>query len=106
MVVWPVYAGAVDAGGIEPMFDRDYERGQIFWGLNEQGRMVGRAKIIIPRGSRDWTHIIYCHNAFKPGYTWAQKLFHPMRLPDGGTIDLIDITDEDFGLMSPDKVLH
>jgi hypothetical protein len=105
-VVWPTYVGAVNEAGEEPMFDRDYERGQITWELNEQGRLVGRARISVPRGPRDWTHVIYCHHPTNPGYITAQKLFHPMHLPDGGTIDMIDITDEDVAVLNPDKVLH
>jgi len=105
-VVWPTYAGAVNERGEEPMGDRDYERGQITWELNEQGRLVGRTKINVPRGIGDWTHIIYCHNPTEVGFITAQKLAHPLHLPDGGCIDLIDITDGDVAVLAPDKVLH
>jgi hypothetical protein len=106
MVVWPTYAGAVNERGEEPMGDPDYARGPITWEVNEQGRLVGRCHICIPRGSVDWTHIIYCHNPSQPGFISAQKLVHPMRLPDGGAIDMLDITDEDIQLFSPEKVLR
>ena len=106
MVVWPVYAGAVNEAGEEPMGERDYERGQITWALNEQDRIVGRAKISVPRGTKDWTHVIYTHHPTSPGFSTAQKLAHPMHLPDGGTIDLLDITDEDVRSLDPDPVFH
>jgi hypothetical protein len=106
-VVWPVYAGAVNAAGEEPMSHPDYERGVITWALNEQGRLVGNVRIKIPPGNRDWTHILYCHNQFKPNYSTAQKLHHPFRLPAGGSIELIDITDEDVKVRTNfDPVLH
>ena len=105
-VVWPTHAGAVNEDGVEPMGDPDYNRGQIFWECNEQGRLVGRAVIHVPGGPRQWTHIIYCHTPTTPGFVAAQKLAHPMRLPDGGTIDMIDITDEDVQTVSPNPVLH
>jgi hypothetical protein len=105
-VVWPTHAGAVNERGEEPMGDRDYERGQIFWSLNEQGRLVGHVRISVPSGPLDWTHIIYTHHPTKPGFITAQKLGQPFRLPDGGSIDLIDITDEDVKPLNPDKVLH
>jgi hypothetical protein len=105
-VVWPAYAGAVNDYGQEPMGDPDYDRGQIIWEMNEQGRICGRAKINIPRGARDWTHIIYAHHPTKPVFSTSQKLSHPFHLPDGGTIDLIDITDDDVRPLNPDKVLH
>ena len=104
-VVWPTYAGAVNEFGEEPMGDPDYDRGQIVWSLNEQGRLVGSTRINVPRGSKDWTHVIYCHNPTEPGFIHAQKLAHPMRLPDGGTIDLLDITNGDIAVLDP-EVIH
>ena len=106
MVVWPTHAGAVNERGEEPMSDPDYQRGQITWELNEQGRIVGRVKINIPRGMLDWTHVIYTHHPTTPTFIVAQKLAQPMRLPDGGTIDLLDITDDDVKPFDPDPVLH
>ena len=103
-VVWPTHAGAVNERGEEPMGERDYERGQITWSLNEQGRLVGNVKILVPRGTAAWTHIIYCHNPTDPGFITAQKLAHPLRVPDGGTIDLIDITDGDIAVLTPEKI--
>jgi hypothetical protein len=105
-VVWPTHAGAVNAAGEEPMFDLDYARGQISWAVNEQDRLVGSVRIKVPAGAADWTHIIYTHNPSQAGYLTAQKLAHPLRLPAGGTIDLIDITDQDVAIGAPDKILH
>jgi hypothetical protein len=102
--VWPVYAGAVNEAGEEPMGDRDYQRGQIRWAMNEQGRLVGSTRIRVPHG--DWTHVLYCYNQTQPGFIAAQKLAHPLHLPDGGTIDMLDITDGDVLVVHADQVLH
>lgn len=104
--VWPTHAGAVNERGEEPMGDHDYERGQIFWSVNEQGRLVGHVTISVPRGTLDWTHIVYTHHPTKPGFIAASKLAQAFRLPDGGVIDLIDITDADVQPLQPDRVLH
>jgi hypothetical protein len=103
-VVWPTWAGSVNEHGEEPISDPDYQRSQISWGLNEQGRIVGYAKIHVPRGI--WTHIIYHHHPTRGGYITAQKLAHPLQLSSDGEIELIDITDEDVKPLNPDKVLH
>lgn len=105
-VVWPTHAGAVNEYGEEPIGDPDYERGQIFWGLNEQGRLVGHVEISVPRGTKDWTHIIYTHHPTTPGFITASKLAQPFRLPSGGTIKLLDITDEDVRPLNPEPVLR
>lgn len=104
--VWPTHAGAVNERGEEPMGSPLYERGQIGWSLNEQGRIVGHVRISVPPGTKDWTHIIYTHHPSQPGFITASKLAQPFRLPDGGTIELIDITDVDVQPLTPDKVLH
>lgn len=103
-IVWPTHCGAVNDRGEEPMGDPDYGRGQINWALNEQGRLVGRTRVNVPAG--DWTHLIYTHNPTQPGYITAQKLAHPLRMSAKGTIDLMDITDDDVAVLAPDKVLH
>jgi len=88
------------------MGDPDYGRGQIYWNVNEQGRLVGHAHISVPGGTLDWTHVVYTHTPTRPEVVTAQKLAHPFHLPDGGTIDLIDITDDDVKPLNPDPVLH
>jgi hypothetical protein len=105
-VVWPTHAGAVNDLGEEPMGHPDYQRGQIHWAVNEQGRLVGNVRISVPPGRRDWVHIVYTHHPTTPGFITASKLAQPFRLPDGGTIDLMDITDVDVQPLTPDKVLH
>ena len=105
-VVWPTHAGAVNALGQEPMGHADYSRGQIAWSVNEQGVLVGTVRICVPPGLQDWTHVIYTHTPTSPEFITAQKLAHPFHLPGGGTIDLIDITEQDVQPLTPDKVLH
>jgi hypothetical protein len=104
VVIWPTYAGAVRADGVEPLFDIGYDRGQIGWGVNEQDRIVGHAVITVPAGT--WTHVVYTHHPLQPRIIHVQKLAHPFRLDAPGTISLIDITDDDVRPLAPDKVLH
>ena len=104
VVIWPNHAGAVDERGEEPLSDPDYQRGQIGWGLNEQGRLVGHVRINVPRGT--WTHILYCHTPAQPNFITVQKLSHPFVFSSPGTIKLLDITDDDVRPFDPDRVLH
>jgi hypothetical protein len=103
-VVWPTHAGAVNARGEEPMFGLEYQRGQITWAVNEKGDLEGSTTITVPAGQ--WCWIIYCHNAFRPGYVTAQKLAHPLTLSTPGTIDLTGITEDEVKPLAPDVVLH
>jgi hypothetical protein len=105
-VVWPTHAGVCNERGEEPISDPDYERGQITWSVNEQGRLVGEVRVRVPRGTLDWTHVLYTHHPSSPAIITAQKLAQPFRLPDGGTIQLLDITDADVAPLAPDPVLH
>jgi hypothetical protein len=91
-IVWPAYAGAVKDNGDEPMFDYDYERGQIHWDIVD-GKLIGSTKIKVPKGK--WSHIIYCRNQFKPGFVVAAKLEHPIVVDHPDTIDLFGITEQD-----------
>jgi len=97
-VVWPTHAGAVNRRGEEPMFGLDYQRGQITWEVNGDGQLRGRATITVPAGK--WCWIIYCHNAFRPGFVTAQKLAHPLILDEPGTIDLTQITEDEVAVES------
>jgi hypothetical protein len=104
-IVWPTYAGAVNDRGDEPMFDIGYSRGQITWGLNDKGVIEGHTTIDVPPGT--WTHIIYCRNAFSPGFVTAQKLSHPLVIhPPDDHIDLFGINEDDIKPFTPDPVLH
>lgn len=103
-VVWPTHAGAVKSNGEEPMFGLEYQRGQIAWEMSEVGVLLGRATITVPAG--EWAWIIYCHNAFRPGFVTCSKLAHPLILPEPGTIDLAGISEDDVKPLNPDKVLH
>lgn len=103
-VVLPCYAGAVKTNGEEPMFGPDYQRGQIIWEINEQGRLLGRAVIDVPAG--EWGWVIYCHNQFRPGFVTTQKFAFPLVLHECGTITLSDITEDEVKPLNPDPVLH
>lgn len=103
-VVWPTHAGAVQSNGQEPMFGLEYQRGQITWETNEHGILLGRATIMVPAG--EWAWIIYCHNAFRPGFITCSKLAHPLVLPEAGRIDLAGISEDDVRPLNPDPVLH
>ncbi len=105
MVVWPTHVGAVNAKGEEPMSSAEYQRGQIKWSVNEQGKLVGNVRVLVPAG--EWTHVIYTHHPTTPGFITAQKLAHPLiTAGSGGEIGLLDITEEDVRPLAPDKVLH
>jgi hypothetical protein len=103
-VVWPTHAGAVKSNGEEPMFGLGYQRGQITWEMSEEGRLEGRAVIQVPEG--EWAWIIYCHNAFRPGFVTTSKLAHPLVLPEPGVITLSGITEDEVKPLNPDPVLH
>lgn len=105
-IVWPSYMGAVNELGDEPIFQAGYERGQIMWEVNEQGLIRGRGRIEVPPGKFHWTHIIYTHHPTVPSFTTAQKLFHPFWLPEGGFIDMFEITEDDVRVLAPDPILH
>lgn len=103
-VVWPTHAGAVNWRGEEPMFQPEYCRGQISWDMGDDGKLRGRAHIEVPAG--EWTHIIYSHDPYKPGFVTAQKLAHPLVLDEAGCIDLTEITEDEIKPLAPDPVLH
>jgi hypothetical protein len=92
-VIWPTYAGAVMVNGDEPMFHTDYLRGQILWGMDNDGYLAGYAQIHVPPGA--WTHIIYCRSQFKPGFVTASKIEQPMIFYKPDTIVLYHITERD-----------
>ena len=91
-IVWPAYAGAVLENGDEPMFDFDYQRGQIHWDIVD-GKIVGHTEIKVPKGR--WPHIIYCRNQFRPGFVVAAKMEHPIVTDAPDIIKLFGITEED-----------
>lgn len=93
-VVWPTYAGALMSNGEEPMSNPNYTRGQLFWEVKNDV-IVGHCRILIPKG--EWEYIIYCHHPSEPKFVASQRLAHPLRIedPDGGWIDLDNITEKD-----------
>jgi hypothetical protein len=103
-IVWPNHAGAVDVNGKEPMFGLEYKRGPITWDLDDNGELIGHARIEVPAG--EWQWIIYCYNPFNPGYIAVSKLDHTLLLPEPGYIDLTHITKDEIKLLNPDPILH
>lgn len=103
-IVWPTYAGALLADGSEPISDLNYIRGQINWQVNDVGLIVGRTTIAVPAG--EWCWIIYCHHPSMPQFSTVQKLTHPLRLIESGSIELDAITESDVRPLNPDKIVH
>src|SRR5262245_32412117 len=103
-VVWPTYAGAFRADGVEPMNDVDYERGPITWEVSPHGLLLGRCRILVPAGQ--WCHILYTHHPLLPKVFGVQKLVHPFTLYEPGHIDLEGITQDDIQPLSPDPILR
>ena len=101
-IVWPAYVGAVKGNGDEPMYDFDYERGQIQWDMIN-GEIVGHTEIKVPKG--DWCHIIYCRNQFQPGFVVAAKMEHPIITDGPDIIKLFGITEKDV-VFNPHKNIY
>ena len=100
--VWPVYVGAANDRGEEPISSFDYGRGMIHWDIMPNGELVGRSKILVPAG--DWNYILYCQHPTQPIITAAQKLDHPLVLPVAGEITLDCITEKDINpLLTPEQ---
>jgi hypothetical protein len=104
VVVWPTHVGAVKSNGEEPMFDLDYQRGQITWGMDDTGQLSGHANIAVPAG--EWAWIIYSNDQYTPGFVHAQKLAQPLILSSAGMITMEQITEGDIRPLLPDPVLH
>lgn len=103
-VVWPTYAGALLADGSEPMSHLNYIRGQINWQVNDAGLIIGHTTIAVPAG--EWCWVIYCHHPSAPQFSTVQKLAHPLRLIESGSIELDAITEADVRPTMPDPVVR
>ena len=91
-VIWPTYVGALTILGAEP--DGDYQRGQITWSTNGDGKVRGRARILVPKGF--YTHLAYYHHPNGPLMVGHQVIDHPFDFKVDGVIDLEEITETDF----------
>ena len=103
-VIWPAYAGALGPDAAEPIFSRDYQRGQIHWGVGEDGQICGNATIYVPAGT--WRWICYARYPVQGGLVNVQKLAHDLVIHEAGTIDLHRITEGDVRPLDSDKVAH
>lgn len=94
--VWPTYVGVMGDDGVEPISSPDYERGSIKWTPDvEDGKFVGYGRIVVPAGT--WSHVLYCYHVSDPRLVCPpQPLAHPFILAGSGTIDIFNITEQDF----------
>ena len=103
-IVWPAYIGVCSAHLGTPPFalgepsdDPNYERGQIDW-REENGLILGRARIIVPQGV--YTHFVYFQHPTARHITGATRMPHPLRMThQRNVIDVDPITNEDYSLM-------
>ena len=91
--ILPVYAGAVNHLGEEPISSSLYRRGMIRWDVMPGGEQIGRANIEVPPGT--WTWAIYCYHPCLPVFWSVQKLPVPVVLSASGVVslDCINIAD-------------
>lgn len=82
--IMPIYAGALDAHGNEPMSDPAYQRGIIKWDAMPNGEVWGRFRVMVPMGT--WTWLIYTFHPTKPSFYAVERIVHPLTL--NGHIDV------------------
>lgn len=82
--IMPIYAGALNAHGEEPMSTPGYQRGMIKWDTFPNNDVVGQFRIMVPNGT--WTWIIYTFHPTSPSFYAVERLVHPMTL--SGYIDV------------------
>lgn len=100
--VWPTHVGvSMHHPGpgpqpqAEPVFNLDYIRGQIEWGVSETGEIVGRAKVHVPPGL--YTNMIYLYGPGSlPMMCGQRKLSHPVLFETAGVIDIENINYGDW----------
>lgn len=91
--ILPVYAGAVNNAGQEPITDPNYKRGQIGWTTDvATATRAGHANIEVPPGEYRW--VIYCYHPTDPRFYAVQKLHDDLIIAGtGGSIELHGITE-------------
>lgn len=90
--VLPVYAGAVNNIGQEPITSPDYERGQIGWHTDvATAQRFGHATIEVPPGEYRW--IIYGYHPTDPRFYAVVKLHDDLIFDAPGDITLDQITE-------------
>ena len=89
--VWPAHVGAISIDGCELASHSDYGRGQIEWGMGEDGKIVGRALIRLPKG--EFTHIAFFHAPTGPSSASPpMQLSHPIRFDRAGILEVYPIS--------------
>jgi hypothetical protein len=92
--VLPVYAGAVNHLGEEPITSPLYKRGMIRWDVMPNGEQVGHVTIDVPAGL--WRWAIYCFHPTKPLFYAVEKLPAAVALASSGVVTLDCITMENI----------
>jgi hypothetical protein len=101
--IWPVYVGLSlgqpePACVGEPIFNPDYQRGQITWTPMPNGEIVGRALIRVPAG--DYTHLTYHYGPSVwpsgPQLMGFRQLDHGLRFPQAATVEIDPINQGDW----------
>lgn len=92
--ILPIYAGAVNSLGEEPITNSLYKRGMIRWDLMPNGEQIGRVNIDVPAG--EWRWVIYCFHPNQPIFYAVQKLPNTVLLSSFGVLSLDCITMEDI----------
>lgn len=90
VTILPIYAGAVNHLGEEPISNSAYKRGMIRWDVMPNGEQIGRANIDVPPGIWHWA--IYCYHPTKPLFYAVEKLPVPTVLSSVGVLSLDCIT--------------
>ena len=89
--VWPAHAGAISVLGCEPVNHHDYDRGQIKWEMDSSGKIVGRAKVRLPKG--EFTHIAFFHTPTGPSFAGPpMQLDHPIKFDKPGILEVYPIS--------------
>ena len=92
--ILPVYVGAVNHLGEEPITNGAYKRGMIKWDIMPNGEQIGRAAIDVPPGNWQWA--IYCYHPTLPIFYAVEKLRMPVLLTSAGVVLLDCITMENI----------
>ena len=92
--ILPIYAGAVNHLGEEPISSASYKRGMIRWDVMPNGEQIGRANVDVPAGMWHW--VIYCYHPTRPVFYAVEKLPAPVVLSSAGVVTLDCINMENI----------
>lgn len=95
--VWPTYCGLGESTDgvtlIEQHGHPDYERGQIWWETHDDGTVLGRARVMLPKGV--YTHLMFC-NGPSEMLVAVEQLEHPVVFDRPGFFDVDPICNRDY----------